>query len=298
MIKVFLLLCITLFSLKNAQAILLSNAIPHPYYDVQSSKDGKDNYLTILNSGIASLQARIDLIRSAQKNIEVEYFIYALDDSSKIISSELAKAAKRGVQVRVLIDKSAAVFELDKYYAKAMSEVGIDVRYYNTASLLRISSINFRNHRKLISADDERAITGGRNIEDDYFDLSKHYNFLDRDVLVEGPIAKTMRESFDEYYNHRITKTPKLPKMPPAKIKRRTSRHGKWRTVVRDNSKNVAKYERKIEIARSFLVQDIKTKELLERVEIVSRPILDSKKAHLCPETTFFIGQTWRKLHD
>ena len=30
---------------------------------------------------------------------------------------------------------------------------------------------------------------GGRNIANDYFDLSEHYNFLDSDVLITGEVV-------------------------------------------------------------------------------------------------------------
>lgn len=271
----------------SAKALKMSDSIPYPFYEVQKSKQGLDNHFTVLNSGIASLQARIDLIRSAQSNIEVEYFIYGLDDSSKIFSLELIEAAKRGVKVRLLIDMSLAVFELDKYYAKAFSEHGVEVKYYNTAAAYRVSSINFRNHRKLISVDDRAAITGGRNIGDDYFDLSTKFNFLDRDVLVEGPIVKTIRASFDEYFTHKISKSPRFPKKPEAfKIKKR-SRYGKRFIIKEDNSRNLKMYENKMAKAREFLTETDSTIELRKKIEDISRPILDSKKSYLCPETTY-----------
>ena len=46
-------------------------------------------------------------------------------------------------------------------------------------------------------------LTGGRNIANDYFDLSDHYNFLDADLEVSGPIVRTVLESFDAYWNSR-----------------------------------------------------------------------------------------------
>ena len=48
--------------------------------------------------------------------------------------------------------------------------------------------------------DRQRAIIGGRNIGDDYFDLSTHYNFLDSDLLIEGPVAAAIADSFDLYW--------------------------------------------------------------------------------------------------
>ena len=184
--------------------------VPKPFFEVQKIEDGLVNKMTLIETGVEGLKDRLDLIRKAEKNIEVEYFIYNHDQSSKLLTLELVKAAERGVKVRVLVDASVAVLELDKYYVEQMEAKGIDVKYYNTASIIRVSSIQFRNHRKLLSVDDKYAITGGRNVEDDYYDLSPEYNFMDRDVLVEGPIVKTMRESFDEFFNHKISDHVKL----------------------------------------------------------------------------------------
>lgn len=81
--------------------------------------------------GLALFGNELNWLDQLKKSIEVEYFIYGLDDTSKAFSTELVKAEARGVKVRVLIDKSVAVFVLDEYYAKAMVEKGIQIKYYN-----------------------------------------------------------------------------------------------------------------------------------------------------------------------
>lgn len=239
----------------------------------------------LLNSGIASFQKRIDIIRKALNNIEVEYFIYGTDHSSKLLTQELVNAAERGVTVRVLIDKSAAVFVFDEHYAEVLKEQGVEVRYYNPAPMIQVSSINFRNHRKLISVDDKFAITGGRNIGDDYYDLSKSFNFLDRDVYIEGDIVKTMRESFDEYFNHKISERPEKTISPPARVLRK--RAGGKVSVWVDNSKAINEYKEKVKAANDFIIRTEEDKKALERIAEVSLPILAQKKIHSCPELTF-----------
>jgi putative cardiolipin synthase len=57
-------------------------------------------------------------------------------------------------------------------------------------------------------------LTGGRNIANDYFDLSDHYNFLDSDLEVTGPIVKTVLQSFDVYWNSRLATEPALDSEP------------------------------------------------------------------------------------
>ena len=48
-------------------------------------------------------------------------------------------------------------------------------------------------------------IVGGRNIENKYYDYDLHFNFIDRDVLVIGPVAQDMVKSFNEYWDNDIT---------------------------------------------------------------------------------------------
>ncbi len=45
------------------------------------------------------------------------------------------------------------------------------------------------------------AITGGRNVEDKYFDRDPRYTFRDRDILIIGPVVKDMVRSFHSYWD-------------------------------------------------------------------------------------------------
>ncbi len=164
--------------------------------------------VTLLDRGSDSLYYRVQMIREAQKSIELEFFIFDLDRSSQIITSELIKKAKEGVQVRILVDFSAPVFKLAPAFAKYLSSQGVKVKYYNTVPLYRIVSSQHRSHRKLLIADDKKMITGGRNIANDYFDLGENYNFIDSDILIEGDIVKTARVGFDEYFNSDLSENP------------------------------------------------------------------------------------------
>ncbi len=184
----------------------LSEQIPYPLHAVHSASQ---NHVRYVDDGIEALQIRIDMIRRAKKTIETEYFIYNLDTGGKIISKELIAAARRGVKVRLLIDKSQPIFVFTEPYVGVMKQFGIDVRYYNTAPLWKLSSIQFRNHRKLLAIDDLESITGGRNIADEYFDMHHEFNFNDADLYVYGPMSKVMRESFDLFFEHDITDLPK-----------------------------------------------------------------------------------------
>ncbi|MFP5386490.1 MAG: phospholipase D-like domain-containing protein [Bacteriovoracia bacterium] len=251
----------------------LSDMIPYPFYE---SQRGDQNEVMQVTNGIEALQLRLEMIRRAEKNIEVEYFIYNTDLAGKIVTRELIAAAKRGVKVRILIDKSKPIFQFNEFYAKALADHGVEVRYYNKASLFRISTVQFRNHRKLLTVDDKEGITGGRNIGDDYFDLSTHFNFNDTDIYVRGSIVKVMRESFDKYFEHKIAQRPKFPKETEANFEKRLA-------------------------VEKFLEETEEELLAKKRASEVGSKLLGQNKIYSCPETTFVTdgpGATFKsRLH-
>jgi putative cardiolipin synthase len=243
----------------NALAQRLSEDIPFPFYEVDRNSE---NEIMIVNDGMASFQLRLEMIRRAKERIEVEYFIYNTDLAGKVFTRELIAAAARGVKVRILIDKTLPVFQFNRFYAMALASHGIEVRYYNNAPLVRISTVQFRNHRKLLSIDDREAITGGRNIGDDYFDLSTHFNFYDRDIYVSGPLVRTMRLSFDEFFEDDMSERPRFTEK------------------MRRNSRRNSEVE-------AFLSETPESLELLLRLESLGKRRLALERSYTCPEATF-----------
>lgn len=69
------------------------------------------------------------------------------------------------------------------------------------ASVNDIPRINHRMHNKLFVADNALAITGGRNIGDQYFTRDQRSNFIDLDVVAAGAIVPELSASFDEFWN-------------------------------------------------------------------------------------------------
>lgn len=259
----FLILILSLSAFAKSK---LAESIPYPFYEVQENRGNK---LMVIDHGVAALELRLQMIRRAQKNIEVEYFIYNTDLAAKVVTRELVEAAKRGVKVRILVDRNFATFRLKSHYAYELAKYGIEVKFYNTAPVVAISTVQFRNHRKLISVDDSEAITGGRNIGDDYFDMSPHYNFYDRDVYVTGPIVKTMRESFDLFFNHPMSKNPKRPKM-------------------KDGVEVLSeKWKKRIAKAKAFLEESPEETLIRARSADVGTKLLESYKLYDCPTMTW-----------
>jgi cardiolipin synthase C len=208
------------------------------------------------DQGAASFQRRLELIASARKSIALEFFIYDVDDASRLLTQALIRKAREGVQVRILVDFSAPVFKLKPAYAQLLGEAGVKVRYYNTSAVYRLVSIQHRSHRKLLILDEETVLTGGRNIANDYFDLSDHYDFLDSDLEVSGPIVKTVSQSFDVYWNSPLATEPAAVSEPDAE-------------------------------AATFVVPQDRDAVLLERLRAAGESYRQSHKAHECGDLRF-----------
>jgi putative cardiolipin synthase len=179
-----------------------------PFHEATDFRSTEPHEIALIDSGADSLALRLKMIREAQGSIDLEFFIYELDTTSRLITQAITERARAGVRVRVLVDFSLAVFKLRPAYARAMRAAGVEVRYYNTASIVRFFTMQHRTHRKMLVTDADTAMIGGRNIADDYFDLSHHYNFLDSDALIAGPAVAAIRESFDLYWHSSWAKEP------------------------------------------------------------------------------------------
>ncbi len=181
---------------------------------------GPQHYALILDYGQDALLARLNLIRSAQRSIDIQTYIFDEDDAGHLILDELLGAARRGVKVRLLVDQLAALRRVDTLAALSAAHVNFEMRLYNPvlgrarfsypmyafATICCFRRLNQRMHNKLVVVDDLVAITGGRNYQDDYYDWDPEYNFRDRDILIAGPVVPEMSQNFEAYWRARLTK--------------------------------------------------------------------------------------------
>ncbi len=181
----------------------------------ESTPQQPRHYTVILDEGTDALLARINLIRGATASIDLQTYIYEDDDAGRLVLEELLAAARRGVQVRFLLDQLAAIQSVDslaalsgmhrnfhiKLYNPVLSRARVTYPQYVIAAACCWRQLNQRMHTKLLLIDSAVAITGGRNYQDDYYDWNEQYNFRDRDLLVAGPVARTMQADFLRFWN-------------------------------------------------------------------------------------------------
>lgn len=197
-----------------------SPLLEHARQALAASAPGAPRHqVTLLDYGQDALLARLHLIRAARESIELQSFIYDSDDSGLLVLEELLAAARRGVKVRVLLDQLYGLPDPGLQAALAGAHRNFELRLYNPtfneASTQKLQfaagiiccfrKFNRRMHTKLLLVDGVAGITGGRNIQDRYFDWGETYNYRDRDILVAGPVAAEMGRNFEAFWQHPLS---------------------------------------------------------------------------------------------
>ena len=196
-----------------------SVALPHPETTtlgrlVAAEEPNKAlSGIHVLASGEEALADLVTLADHAERTLDVQYYIIHQDDSARLLLRHVREAADRGVRVRVLVDDLNTVGE-DRRFLHLSEHANVEVRVFNpfprgrfatwtrfVASAGDIPRINHRMHNKLFVADNALAITGGRNIGDEYFTRDPHSNFIDLDVVAAGAIVPELSASFDAFWN-------------------------------------------------------------------------------------------------
>lgn len=186
-----------------------------------SDQRGPDEAI-LLEDPQLSLVARIDLIRSAEKTLDLALHQVRNDQTSLLFYALLFEAADRGVKVRLLLDGYLGYFigRQADLPAALIDHENIEFRRHEPLCLLRPWTGNNRLHSKMILADQSRLIIGGRNLSDRYFSIDDQaaYQVQDRDVLIftedgQHP-ASVMPQAtayFDLLWQHDAAREPKAP---------------------------------------------------------------------------------------
>lgn len=124
------------------------------------------NRIQPLVNGDEAFPAMLAAIESAQKTVSLSTYIFDNDPAGKKFVEALARAVKRHVEVRVLIDAAGTRYSWPPV-TRRLHHAKIPFARFLPTSLLtpwRVATINLRNHRKILIVDGKTAFTGGMNI--------------------------------------------------------------------------------------------------------------------------------------
>ena len=166
----------------------------------------------LLSVGVDGFAVRMQVIERAQQSLDLQYYIFTADSTGHLLTKALLDAADRGVKLRILVD-DASTRPGDEQVQILSAHPNIEVRIFNPffyRGHLRIlravefafnsRRLDYRMHNKLFVADNAIALVGGRNLGDEYFQVSADAQYADDDVFVGGPLVLKLSATFDEFW--------------------------------------------------------------------------------------------------
>ena len=145
-------------------------------------------------------------IEAAQSSIHMEYFIWQADDYMQKFGDLLIRKAQAGVEVRILFDALGSHFLLwkNRGYLNRLRRGGVKIYpYLNFFGLLRLHTINYRNHRKIAVIDGKIGYTGGMNMGKEHLVGAKPYSaWRDTHLRLTGDTVAILQGIFaTSWYN-------------------------------------------------------------------------------------------------
>ncbi len=172
------------------------------------------NTVRLLVNGEATFTAILAAIDAARSYVIVQFFIVRDDALGAMLRDSLLACAARGVRCYLLYD-SIGSFDLPHRYVNALLAGGVEVHKFATnKQFTNRFQLNFRNHRKIVVVDGERAFVGGHNVGVEYLGANPKLSpWRDTHIELRGPVVPNIQYVFAEDWHWA---TQSLPVSAPA----------------------------------------------------------------------------------
>ncbi len=158
--------------------------------------------------------AMLGAIRSAEKRICLESYIFCVDEVGRRFVEALKERAGQGLEVRLLVDAVGSLLGFSRAVERELRECGVQVRRFHRWSWRRPWLINRRDHRKLLVVDGSRAWLGGYNIQRECSRaVVGEQRWRDTHIEVGGCLAQRAQLLFDAFWFRRGSRVP-TPECP------------------------------------------------------------------------------------
>jgi cardiolipin synthase len=157
------------------------------------------NKTSLIRGGLPYFSLMNGLIKDASRSIQLQVYILEADKTGLEVINNLINAAKRGVNIQVLLDGYASG-GLQSTIINEMREVGIKLRFFKP--IFKGGNFYFgrRLHHKVLVCDGKLGLVGGINISDRYNDMPGVPAWLDFAVLIEGEAVFELHKLCNQLY--------------------------------------------------------------------------------------------------
>ena len=154
------------------------------------------NRIENLENGEQIFPAMLEAVRSAQRTINFETYIYWSGRVGKQFADALSERARAGVKVNVLVDWVGSQ-KMDDALAEQMQAAGVEIQRYHPLHWYNLGRLNNRTHRKLLVVDGRIGFTGGVGIADQWAGSAQDPDhWRDSHYRLEGPAVAQMQAAF------------------------------------------------------------------------------------------------------
>ena len=155
------------------------------------------NHCQVIDDGVEAYRVLTELIEEAETSIEITTFILGRDEVGRRLVALLARKARQGVKVKLLLD-ALGCFLTKGRFVQPLRDAGGQVGIFLPLLPLRSRwAANLRNHRKMIIVDGCQAMVGGMNLAKEYLGPVKNKKrWKDTVLLITGTAVGNLRNIF------------------------------------------------------------------------------------------------------
>ncbi len=156
----------------------------------------RGNQLDVLRNGDCFYRAELDAIRSAQRTIHLEAYIFHRGAIGRQFVEALAERARSGIKVKLIIDYIGS-FSTTRHYFKELTDAGGRVNWYHSLRPDLLPQLNQRTHRELLIVDGRTGFIGGAGIADQWYrGVKGHPMWRDTVMRACGPVVSSLQSAF------------------------------------------------------------------------------------------------------
>jgi cardiolipin synthase len=161
------------------------------------------NSVRLLKNGVRIFPAMLEAIRSAEKSITFENFVWKEGKIARSFADALAERGRAGVRVHFIQD-AIGCDDLLGSSLQVLRNSPVELEIFRFLNLTRL---NQRTHRKILVVDGRIGFTGGVGIADEWDgDADSPGLWRDDHYRLEGPAVAQMQQAFmDNWMKTRAT---------------------------------------------------------------------------------------------
>jgi cardiolipin synthase A/B len=158
------------------------------------------NTFDVLKNGDEIFPAMLGAIDEARERVSFETYIYQKGAVAEQFTARLEAAARRGVQVNLVVDSFGSSAMPDEHVQR-LRNAGCHIAEFNGPRWYQLEELNYRTHRKILVVDGQVGFVGGVGVADHWSGHAQDKNhWRDSQIRMRGPIVRRLEAAFYENF--------------------------------------------------------------------------------------------------